>query len=50
LLPILLRTQPADADALPALRYRPRRIVTDGLRSYGVARCEILPEVRHWTG
>src|SRR5215218_9484842 len=28
-------------------KYKPRRIVTDGLRSYGVAHREILPEVRH---
>jgi putative transposase len=34
---------------LAGLGYRPRRIVTDGLRSYGVARREILPEVRHRT-
>jgi putative transposase len=31
------------------LRYKPRRIVTDGLRSYGVARREVLPEVKHRT-
>ena len=29
------------------LQYKPRRIVTDGLRSYGVAHRDILPEVRH---
>jgi putative transposase len=34
---------------LAGLRYRPKRIVTDGLRSYGAARREILPEVRHRT-
>src|SRR5918998_5628004 len=34
---------------LDGLRYRPRRIVTDGLRSYGAARREVLPEVRHRT-
>jgi putative transposase len=34
---------------LVGLKYRPRRLVTDGLRSYGVARREILPEVRHRT-
>ena len=34
---------------LAGLGYRPRRIVTDGLRSYGVARREVLPEVRHRT-
>jgi putative transposase len=35
---------------LAGLKYRPRKIVTDGLRSYGVARREILPDVRHRTG
>jgi len=34
---------------LAGLRYTPRRIITDGLRSYGVARREILPGVRHRT-
>ena len=34
---------------LAGLKYRPRRIVTDGLRRYGVARREVLPEVRHRT-
>ena len=34
---------------LAGLKYKPRRIVTDGLRSYGVAHCEVLPEVRHRT-
>jgi putative transposase len=29
---------------------RPKRLVTDGLRSYGVAKREVLPEVRHRTG
>ncbi len=29
------------------LQYKPRRIVTDGLRSYSVAHRDILPEVRH---
>ena len=32
---------------LAGLGFKPRRIITDGLRSYGVARREILPEVRH---
>src|ERR671933_235406 len=32
---------------LAGLKFRPRRIVTDGLRSYGVAQREVLPEVRH---
>jgi putative transposase len=35
---------------LAGLRYKPRRIVTDGLRSYGAAKREVLPEVRHRTG
>jgi putative transposase len=34
---------------LAGLRYEPRRIVTDGLRSYGVAQHEVLPEVQHRT-
>jgi putative transposase len=34
---------------LAGLKYRPRRIVTDGLRSYGAAKREVLPEVRHRT-
>jgi putative transposase len=32
---------------LAGLRYKPRRLVTDGLKSYGVAQRELLPEVRH---
>jgi putative transposase len=32
---------------LAGLKYKPRRLVTDGLKSYGVAQREILPEVRH---
>jgi putative transposase len=28
-------------------QYKPRRLITDGLRSYGVAQREILPGVRH---
>jgi transposase-like protein len=32
---------------LAGLRHRPKRIITDGLRSYGVAQREILPDVRH---
>jgi putative transposase len=32
---------------LAGLRYKPRKIVTDGLRSYGVAQREVLPDVRH---
>ena len=32
---------------LSGLKYRPRRLVTDGLKSYGVAQRELLPEVRH---
>jgi putative transposase len=34
---------------LRGLKYKPRRLVTDGLRSYGVARRAVLPEVRHRT-
>jgi putative transposase len=32
---------------LAGLNYKPRRLVTDELKSYGVARRELLPEVRH---
>jgi putative transposase len=32
---------------LQGLQYKPRRLVTDGLRSYGVAHRALLPEVRH---
>ena len=32
---------------LAGLNYKPRRIVTDGLRSYGAAKREVLPEARH---
>jgi hypothetical protein len=34
---------------LVGLQYKPRKIVTDGLRSYGVAQREVLPGVRHRT-
>jgi putative transposase len=34
---------------LVGLKYRPRRFVTDGLRSYGVAHREVMPEVKHRT-
>ncbi len=34
---------------LVGLNYQPRKIVTDGLRSYGVAQREILPGVQHRT-
>jgi putative transposase len=34
---------------LAGLQYRPRRLITDGLRSYGAAKREVLPEVRHRT-
>jgi len=34
---------------LAGLRFKPRRLITDGLRSHGVARRDILPEVRHRT-
>jgi putative transposase len=32
---------------LAGLKYKPKRLVTDGLRSYGAARREVLPDVRH---
>jgi putative transposase len=35
---------------LAGLKFRPSCIVTDGLRSYGVAHREILPDVRHRRG
>ena len=34
---------------LHGLRYKPRRLITDGLRSYGVAQRAVLPDVRHRT-
>src|ERR671933_137314 len=34
---------------LAGLKYKPRRIVTDGLRSHGVAHRDLLPDVRHRT-
>src|SRR5690349_12167690 len=34
---------------LAGLKYKPRKIVTDGLRSYGVAHRDLLPEVQHRT-
>ena len=34
---------------LAGLKYKPKRIVTDGLRSYGAAQREVLPEVKHRT-
>jgi putative transposase len=34
---------------LAGLKYKPKRIVTDGLRSYGVAKREVMPDVRHRT-
>ena len=34
---------------LAGLKYKPKRIVTDGLRSYGAAQRELLPEVKHRT-
>ena len=34
---------------LAGLKFKPKRIVTDGLRSYGVAKREVLPDVRHRT-
>ena len=32
---------------LHGLQYKPRRLVTDGLRSYRVAHRDIMPEVKH---
>jgi transposase-like protein len=32
---------------LQGLQYKPKRLVTDGLRSYGVAQRAVLPRVRH---
>jgi putative transposase len=34
---------------LAGLKYKPRKVVTDGLRSYGVAQREVLPGARHRT-
>jgi putative transposase len=34
---------------LVGLKYKPRRVITDGLRSYGAAHRDLLPEVRHRT-
>ena len=34
---------------LAGLKYKPKRLVTDGLRSYGAARREVLPGARHRT-
>ena len=34
---------------LHGLQYKPKRIITDGLRSYGVARRALLPNVKHRT-
>jgi putative transposase len=34
---------------LQGLQYQPKRIITDGLRSYGVARRALLPKVKHRT-
>ena len=32
---------------LHGIKYRPHRIVTDGLRSYGVAHRDMMPDVKH---
>src|SRR5204863_5479606 len=32
---------------LAGLKYKPKRLGTDGLRSYGVAHRELMPEVKH---
>ncbi|SDE46428.1 putative transposase [Belnapia rosea] len=34
---------------LAGLKFKPSRIITDRLRSYGVAQREVLPEVKHRT-
>jgi len=34
---------------LSGLQYKPKRLVTDGLRSYGVAHRALLPDVKHRT-
>jgi putative transposase len=34
---------------LHGLRHKPKRLVTDGLRSYGAAKREVLPRVKHRT-
>ena len=34
---------------LHSLQYKPKRLVTDGLRSYGVAQRAVLPDVKHRT-
>ena len=34
---------------LRGLQYKPLRLITDGLRSYGVAKRAVLPDVRHRT-
>lgn len=34
---------------LTGLKFKPNRIITDGLKSYGVAQREVLPEVKHRT-
>ncbi|MBV8505580.1 MAG: IS6 family transposase [Alphaproteobacteria bacterium] len=34
---------------LHGLKYKPRRLITDGLRSYGAAHREVLSDVRHRT-
>jgi putative transposase len=34
---------------LAGLKYKPRRVITNGLQSYGAAHRDLLPEVRHRT-
>jgi hypothetical protein len=34
---------------LKGLQYKPKRLITDGLRRYGVARRALLPDVKHRT-
>ena len=34
---------------LQGLQYKPKRLITDGLRSYGLARRALLPDIKHRT-
>jgi hypothetical protein len=43
------RFQAAVMHLLVGIKYKPRKSVTDGLRSYGVAQREVLLGVRHWS-
>ncbi len=35
---------------LRGLQYKPRRIIMDGLRNYGVAQRDVLPDIKHRDG